>query len=89
MNAYEGWELLCATYGCCGGYGSVLQAGRGGPGRKLPQPTPRRRPEPAPAIASSRPISPMRDGARLYTVVFVPRDISETHAYPILMERTP
>jgi len=30
---------------------------------------------------------PMRDGKRLYTVIYIPKDLS--HPYPFLMERTP
>src|SRR5450631_3577323 len=30
---------------------------------------------------------PMRDGKRLYTVIYIPKDAS--HPYPFLMERTP
>src|SRR5258708_18576166 len=30
---------------------------------------------------------PMRDGKRLYTIIYSPRD--ESHPYPFLMERTP
>src|SRR5882724_13146083 len=30
---------------------------------------------------------PMRDGVRLYTAIYIPKD--ETHSYPFLMERTP
>ncbi|WP_375445977.1 CocE/NonD family hydrolase [uncultured Fibrella sp.] len=32
---------------------------------------------------------PMRDGAKLYTVIYVPKDASPTNRYPFLMERTP
>jgi uncharacterized protein len=32
---------------------------------------------------------PMRDGAKLFTAVYVPKDASPTRAYPFLMERTP
>jgi uncharacterized protein len=32
---------------------------------------------------------PMRDGARLFTVVYVPRDASPGRRYPILLTRTP
>ena len=32
---------------------------------------------------------PMRDGVRLFTAVYVPKDASPTHSYPFLMERTP
>ena len=32
---------------------------------------------------------PMRDGARLYTIVYVPRDASAAGRYPILLVRTP
>jgi len=32
---------------------------------------------------------PMRDGARLFTAVYVPKDASSTRLYPFLMERTP
>ncbi|GAB3541227.1 CocE/NonD family hydrolase [Spirosoma fluminis] len=32
---------------------------------------------------------PMRDGTKLYTVIYVPTDGSTTNRYPILMERTP
>ena len=32
---------------------------------------------------------PMRDGTRLFTVVYAPNDASESRRYPILMERTP
>ena len=32
---------------------------------------------------------PMRDGARLFTAVYVPKDASPTRLYPFLMERTP
>lgn len=31
---------------------------------------------------------PMRDGTRLYTAVYVPRDASAGHTYPFLMQRT-
>ncbi|WP_338871251.1 CocE/NonD family hydrolase [Spirosoma sp. SC4-14] len=31
----------------------------------------------------------MRDGVKLYTVIYVPKDASKTNPYPILMERTP
>ncbi|GAB3894129.1 CocE/NonD family hydrolase [Spirosoma agri] len=31
----------------------------------------------------------MRDGTKLYTVIFVPKDASPTNRYPFLMERTP
>jgi len=31
---------------------------------------------------------PMRDGVKLFTVVYVPRDASAQHTYPMLMERT-
>ncbi|MFC7669538.1 CocE/NonD family hydrolase [Hymenobacter humi] len=31
----------------------------------------------------------MRDGVKLYTVIYVPRDASATSPYPILMQRTP
>jgi uncharacterized protein len=31
---------------------------------------------------------PMRDGTKLYTQVYVPKDASETNTYPMLMERT-
>ena len=32
---------------------------------------------------------PMRDGKKLFTVVYVPKDASATRTYPILMSRTP
>jgi uncharacterized protein len=32
---------------------------------------------------------PMRDGARLFTAVYVPNDASPAHPYPIVMTRTP
>ena len=32
---------------------------------------------------------PMRDGVRLYTAVYVPRDASPARRYPILLQRTP
>lgn len=32
---------------------------------------------------------PMRDGVRLFTAVYVPKDASSTNAYPILLRRTP
>lgn len=32
---------------------------------------------------------PMRDGTKLYTIIYVPTDASATNRYPILMERTP
>jgi uncharacterized protein len=32
---------------------------------------------------------PMRDGARLFTAVYVPKDASEARTYPFLIERTP
>jgi predicted acyl esterase len=32
---------------------------------------------------------PMRDGARLFTAVYVPKDASETNRYPLLLIRTP
>src|SRR5579864_1993732 len=32
---------------------------------------------------------PMRDGVRLFTAVYVPKDASPTRLYPFLMERTP
>ena len=32
---------------------------------------------------------PMRDGVKLFTVVYTPKDASPTHRYPILMQRTP
>jgi putative CocE/NonD family hydrolase len=32
---------------------------------------------------------PMRDGARLATILYVPRDADRAHPYPFLMERTP
>ncbi len=31
---------------------------------------------------------PMRDGVKLFTIVYVPKDASPTHTYPIVMERT-
>ncbi|MDP2528915.1 MAG: CocE/NonD family hydrolase, partial [Candidatus Palauibacterales bacterium] len=31
---------------------------------------------------------PMRDGVKLFTIVYVPRDASSTHTYPMVMERT-
>lgn len=31
---------------------------------------------------------PMRDGVRLYTIVYTPKDASPTNTYPILMQRT-
>jgi putative CocE/NonD family hydrolase len=31
---------------------------------------------------------PMRDGVKLFTTVYVPKDASETNKYPILMQRT-
>jgi uncharacterized protein len=32
---------------------------------------------------------PMRDGAKLYTTIYVPKDASDQNRYPFLMERTP
>src|ERR1700751_4561760 len=32
---------------------------------------------------------PMRDGAKLFTAVYVPKDASLARTYPFLMERTP
>ncbi len=32
---------------------------------------------------------PMRDGIKLYTQIYTPKDISSTNQYPILMDRTP
>lgn len=32
---------------------------------------------------------PMRDGARLFTAVYVPKDASATNTYPIMFDRTP
>ncbi len=32
---------------------------------------------------------PMRDGAKLFTAVYVPKDASPAHPYPMLMTRTP
>src|SRR4029077_6203859 len=32
---------------------------------------------------------PMRDGAKLFTAIYVPKDASPTRTYPFLMERTP
>lgn len=32
---------------------------------------------------------PMRDGVRLYTVVYAPRDATPGHRYPVLLQRTP
>ncbi|MEZ0484888.1 CocE/NonD family hydrolase [Fibrella aquatica] len=32
---------------------------------------------------------PMRDGTKLYTVIYVPKDASSAKPYPFLMERTP
>ncbi|RYF77769.1 MAG: CocE/NonD family hydrolase [Cytophagaceae bacterium] len=32
---------------------------------------------------------PMRDGTKLYTVIYVPKDASPTNRYPFIMERTP
>lgn len=32
---------------------------------------------------------PMRDGVKLATIVYVPRDADRAHPYPFLMERTP
>ena len=32
---------------------------------------------------------PMRDGTKLYTVIYVPTDAGPTNRYPFLMERTP
>lgn len=32
---------------------------------------------------------PMRDGVKLYTTIYVPKDASATNTYPLLMERTP
>ena len=32
---------------------------------------------------------PMRDGARLFTSVFVPKDASSTKLFPFLLDRTP
>ena len=32
---------------------------------------------------------PMRDGAKLFTAAYVPKDASPTKAYPFLIERTP
>ena len=34
-------------------------------------------------------LAPMRDGARLMTVAYVPRDASPTRRYPIVLQRTP
>jgi len=31
----------------------------------------------------------MRDGVKLYTILYVPQDADKAHPYPILMERTP
>jgi putative CocE/NonD family hydrolase len=31
----------------------------------------------------------MRDGVKLYTIIYVPQDAGKGHPYPILMERTP
>ncbi len=31
---------------------------------------------------------PMRDGVKLFTIVYVPKDASPSHTYPIVMERT-
>ena len=31
---------------------------------------------------------PMRDGVQLFTIVYVPKDASPTHTYPMVMERT-
>jgi putative CocE/NonD family hydrolase len=31
----------------------------------------------------------MRDGVKLYTIIYVPQDADKAHPYPILMERTP
>ena len=31
---------------------------------------------------------PMRDGVNLFTIVYVPKDASPTHTYPMVMERT-
>lgn len=32
---------------------------------------------------------PMRDGAKLYTTLYIPKDASDQNRYPFLMERTP
>ncbi|MFN7117796.1 MAG: CocE/NonD family hydrolase [Saprospiraceae bacterium] len=32
---------------------------------------------------------PMRDGIKLFTAIYIPKDISSTNKYPILMTRTP
>src|SRR5579862_4244296 len=32
---------------------------------------------------------PMRDGVKLFTIVYVPKDASDANRYPILLERTP
>ena len=32
---------------------------------------------------------PMRDGARLFTIVYVPKDALAANRYPILLQRTP
>jgi uncharacterized protein len=32
---------------------------------------------------------PMRDGVRLFTAIYIPKDISDNNRYPFLMERTP
>ncbi|MBD0353084.1 MAG: X-Pro dipeptidyl-peptidase, partial [Flavisolibacter sp.] len=32
---------------------------------------------------------PMRDGIKLFTAVYVPKDASETARYPIMLNRTP
>lgn len=31
----------------------------------------------------------MRDGVKLYTIIYVPQDADKAHPYPIIMERTP
>ena len=31
----------------------------------------------------------MRDGTKLYTIIYVPKDAGATNKYPFLMERTP
>jgi putative CocE/NonD family hydrolase len=31
----------------------------------------------------------MRDGVKLYTILYVPQDADKAHSYPIIMERTP
>src|ERR1700677_3089164 len=32
---------------------------------------------------------PVRDGVKLFTIVYAPKDASDTNRYPILLKRTP